>query len=181
MRSISVVSAGQAADHVAMCGLNISYYDPRRKEVRIKQAARGGQGRVFRDKHIKAIVVRYSETGGDSNGVADMELIRKAGQRINKEITDFDASQNDMRHTGTPYLVEIMNRFDLLPVQNFRYGADPQNPQRSPVRFGRTVRYQRPGWLLVRLHHVLRAQRAALSPAHRSVCRAGGAGRWPGI
>ena len=26
--------------------------------------------------------------------------------------------------TGTPYLVEIMNKFDLLPVQNFRYGAD---------------------------------------------------------
>jgi len=125
-RNISIVSAGQAADHVAMCGLNISYYDPRRKEVRIKQAARGGQGRVFRDKRLKAIVVRYSETGGDSNGVADLDLIRRAGQRINKEITDFDASQNDMRHTGTPYLVEIMNRFDLLPVQNFRYGADPQ-------------------------------------------------------
>jgi len=125
-RSISVISAGQAADHVAMCGLNISYYDPRRKEVRIKQAARGGSGRVFRDKHIKAIVVRYSETGGDSNGAYDMDLIRKAGKRINKEITDFDASQNDMRHTGTPYLVEIMNRFDLLPVQNFRFGADPE-------------------------------------------------------
>lgn len=125
-RSISVLSAGQAADHVAMCGINISYYDPRRKEVRIKQAARGGQGRVFRDKRIKAVVVHYSETGGDSNGAADLELIRKAGQRINKEISDFDASQNDMRHTGTPYLVEIMNKFDLLPVQNFRFGADPE-------------------------------------------------------
>lgn len=125
-RNISIISAGQAADHVAMCGLNISYYDPRRKAIRIKQAARGGSGRVLRDKRIKAIVVRYSETGGDSNGTADIELIRKAGKRINKEITDFDASQNDMRHTGTPYLVEIMNRFDLLPVQNFRYGADPQ-------------------------------------------------------
>ena len=125
-RSVSIISAGQAADHVAMCGLNISYYDPRRKEIRIKQAARGGSGRVLRDKKIKAIVVHYSETGGDSNHTADIELIRKAGQRINKEITDFDASQNDMRHTGTPYLVEIMNKFDLLPVQNFRYGADPE-------------------------------------------------------
>ncbi len=124
-RSISVISAGQAADHNAICGLNVSYYDPRRKEVRIKQAARGGCGCVLRDKKIKALVVRYSETGADSNGVANMELIRRAGQRINKEIADFDASQNDMRHTGTPYLVEIMNRFDLLPVQNFRYGSDP--------------------------------------------------------
>jgi len=125
-RNISMLSAGQAADHVAMCGLNISYYDPRRKEIRIKQAARGGQGRVFRDKHLKAVVVHFSGTGGDSNGVANMELIRAAGQRINKEIADFDASQNDMRHTGTPYLVEIMNRFDLLPTQNFRYGGDPE-------------------------------------------------------
>ncbi len=85
MRNISVVSAGQAADHVAMCGLNISYYDPHRKEIRIKQAARGGAGRVLRDKHLKAIVIRYSDTGGNSNGVVNMELIRKAGQRINKE------------------------------------------------------------------------------------------------
>ncbi len=127
MRAISVITAGKGAEHVAMAGLNISYYDPRRKEIRIKQAARGGCGRVLRDKKIKAIVVRYSDLGGDSNGVADMSLLRKAGQRINKEITDFDAVQNDMRHTGTPYLVEIMNRFDLLPVENFRFGAHPDH------------------------------------------------------
>ncbi len=127
MRSISVMSAGQAAEHIPMCGLNLSYYDPKRDEVRIKQCARGGQGRVFRDKGLKAVVVRYSTLGPDSNGVADMALLRKAGQRIKKEITDFDASQNDMRTVGTPYLVEIMDRFDLLPVENFRYGADPQS------------------------------------------------------
>jgi aldehyde:ferredoxin oxidoreductase len=126
-RNISVISAGQAADHVAMCGLNISFYDVRRKEVRIKQAARGGAGRVLRDKRIKAIVVRYSNMSGDSNGVADMSLLRKAGQRINQEIVDFDAAQNDMRNVGTPYLVEIMDRFDLLPVENFRFGSHPDH------------------------------------------------------
>lgn len=125
-RAISVISAGQAADHVLMCGLNLSYWDARRQEVRIKQCARGGCGTVLRDKKIKAIVVKYSSMSAESNGVADMALIRRAGQRINKEISDFDASQNDMRGTGTPYLVEIMNRFDLLPVQNFRFGADPE-------------------------------------------------------
>jgi len=124
-RAITVISAGQAADYIPMCGLNISYWDARRQEVRIKQAARGGCGTVLRNKKIKAIVVKYSSMNADSNGVADMALLRRAGQRINKEITDFDASQNDMRGTGTPYLVEIMNRFDLLPVQNFRFGADP--------------------------------------------------------
>jgi aldehyde:ferredoxin oxidoreductase len=124
-RSISVISSGQAADHVAMCGLNISYYDPRRHEIRIKQAARGGAGTVFRDKKIKAIVVRFSSLNAESNGPANLSLLRKAGQRINKEINEFDVSQNDMGGTGTPYLVEIMNKFDLLPVQNYRYGADP--------------------------------------------------------
>ncbi|MDO9085938.1 MAG: aldehyde ferredoxin oxidoreductase C-terminal domain-containing protein [Anaerolineaceae bacterium] len=124
-RNISVISAGQAAEFVPICGLNISYYDPKRGEVRYKQAARGGAGTVLRNKKIKAIVVRYSGLNADSNGVANMELLRKAGQRINKEITAFDASQNDMRGTGTPYLVDIMNRFDLLPTHNFQYGSHP--------------------------------------------------------
>jgi len=122
-RSISVISAGQAAEHVPICGLNISYYDPRRNEVRFKQAARGGAGTVLRNKNIKAIVVRYSELSSDSNGVANMDLLRKAGARINKEISTFDSSQNDMRYTGTPYLVDIMNRFDLLPTHNFKFGS----------------------------------------------------------
>lgn len=129
MRGISVISAGAAAEHVPMCGLNISYYDVKRDEVRIKQAARGGAGTVLRDKKIKAIVVRYTDLGGDSNGVANMELVRAAGGRIKKEITRFDSSQNDMGGTGTPYLVEIMNKFDLLPVKNFRFGHHPDAPK----------------------------------------------------
>ena len=123
-RNISVVSAGQAADYVAICGLNISYYDPKRNEVRIKQAARGGSGRVFRDKGIKAIVVRYSNLNANSNGVANMALIRKAGKRINNEIKEFDPVQNDMRHLGTTHLIEIINAADLLPVENFRFSTD---------------------------------------------------------
>jgi aldehyde:ferredoxin oxidoreductase len=74
-RSLSVISSGQAAEHVPMCGLNISYWDVRRQEVRIKQAARGGAGTVLRDKKIKAIVVKYSETSGDSNGAANLERL----------------------------------------------------------------------------------------------------------
>jgi len=126
-RNVSVISAGQAAEYLPICGLNISYYDPKRDEVRYKQAARGGAGTVLRNKHIKAIVVRYSGLSANSNGVANMELLRKAGSRINKEISTFDASQNDMRHTGTPYLVEIMNRFDLLPTFNFKYGSHAES------------------------------------------------------
>jgi aldehyde:ferredoxin oxidoreductase len=125
-RALSIASSGVAAANVPICGVNLSYYDPRRQEIRIKQAARGGSGTVLRDKRVKAVIVKYSSLSGDSNGAANIELIRAAGKRINKEISDFDASQNDMRHVGTPYLVEIMNKFDILPVQNFRFGSDPQ-------------------------------------------------------
>jgi len=124
-RSISVFSAGQAAEHIRFAVINSSWYDVRRKEVRYKQAGRGGAGRVFRDKKIKGIVVKFSNMKGDLNGVADMALIRKAGQRINKEITDFDDAQNQMRKIGTANLVEIMDHFNLLPVHNFRYGSHP--------------------------------------------------------
>lgn len=126
MKGLSIISAGDAANYVAMSCLNVSYYDSRRKEIKIKQAARGGIGRVFRDKNIKAVIVKFSNLGPNSNGAADIELVRKAGKRINKEIADFDPIQNDMSNTGTPYLVEIMSKFDLLPVENFRFGSTPQ-------------------------------------------------------
>lgn len=124
-RSISVMSAGQAADHIRYAIINASWYDVRRKEVRIKQAGRGGSGRVFRDKKIKAIVVKYSNMRGDSNGPADMALIRKASKRINTEIAELDDQQNQMRKVGTANIVEIMDHFDLLPTHNFRYGSHP--------------------------------------------------------
>jgi aldehyde:ferredoxin oxidoreductase len=124
-RNISVLSAGQAAEHIRYALINSSWYDVRRKEIRLKQAGRGGAGRVFRDKKIKGIVVKFSNMKGDLNGVADMALIRKAGQRINKEITELDEVQNNMRKVGTSNIVGIMDHFDLLPVHNFRYGSHP--------------------------------------------------------
>ena len=125
MRSVSVVSTGQGAAYSRYAGLNLSWYDVRRKEVRVKQAGRGGAGRVFRHKGLKAIVVRYSQMKGDSNNPADMDLIRKAGTRINKEISELDSKQNNMRKIGTGHLPPIMNEFDLLPVNNYRYGSHP--------------------------------------------------------
>lgn len=124
-RGIAVLASGQAAEHTRIALISSSWYDVRRKEARLKQAGRGGPGRVFRDKKIKAIVVRFSDMGGDKNNVADMALVRKAGQRINKEIADFDDKQNQMRKVGTANIVEIMDHFDLLPVHNFRYGSHP--------------------------------------------------------
>jgi aldehyde:ferredoxin oxidoreductase len=124
---VSVVTSGEAADHIRYAGLNLSYFDPRRGEVRVKQAARGGSGRVFRDKGIKGIVVRFSGMSGSTNNPAKPDLIRKAGRRINREISTLDAEQNNMREIGTAHLVEIMDHFDLLPVHNFRFGQHPEH------------------------------------------------------
>ncbi|MGA9349948.1 MAG: aldehyde ferredoxin oxidoreductase C-terminal domain-containing protein [Anaerolineae bacterium] len=125
-RDISTVSAGSGADHALIGCLNFSWYDVRRKGVRFKQAGRGGIGTVLRDKRIKALVVKYSGSKGVANNPSDKERITKVGARINKEISDYDAVQNRMRNVGTPYLVKIMNDYDLLPVHNFKFGSHPE-------------------------------------------------------
>ncbi len=57
-RNIAVVSAGRAASHARIGCLNFSFYDWRRRLPRFKQAGRGGIGRVFRDKKLKALVLK---------------------------------------------------------------------------------------------------------------------------
>jgi aldehyde:ferredoxin oxidoreductase len=124
-RNVSVVTAGKGSEHTRIGCLNVSWYDGRRHQARVKQAGRGGLGTVLRDKRIKGIVVRYTGLKADSNDPADPKRIRAVGQRINKEIADLDDSQNRMRRVGTAHLVEIMNDYDLLPVHNFRFGSHP--------------------------------------------------------
>ena len=123
--AVSTVSAGRGAEHTRIGCLNFSFFDMKRRKVRVKQAGRGGIGTVFRDKKIAALVVKKHGISGDANRPADPERVRKAGERINKEILELDASQNDMRSVGTSHLVEIMDEYDLLPVENYRFGSHP--------------------------------------------------------
>lgn len=58
MRNVAVVSAGRAAGHTRMGVLNFSFWDWRRRVARLKQAGRGGIGTVFRDKKLKALVIK---------------------------------------------------------------------------------------------------------------------------
>ncbi|MGE5340775.1 MAG: aldehyde ferredoxin oxidoreductase N-terminal domain-containing protein [Candidatus Omnitrophota bacterium] len=57
-RNIAVVSAGRGAQYTRMGILNFSFWDWRRNVARLKQAGRGGIGRVFRDKMLKALVIK---------------------------------------------------------------------------------------------------------------------------
>ncbi len=121
-KNVSVVSAGTAADHTLIGMLNFTFWDNKRKLVRLKQAGRGGIGSVFRDKKIKALVCKIPGVKGNLNNVVDMSSIMERGKRFNKEMRELDDQQCEMKSKGTAHLTNIMNDYDLLPVNNFQYG-----------------------------------------------------------
>ena len=123
---ISVVSAGKAAEHSYWGCMNFSFYDIRRKVCRMKQAGRGGLGTILRDKKIKAIVAKVEKFTGVSNNPADPNKIAEIGTKLHREIRDLDRYQCNMRAVGTGHLVEIMDQYDLLPCENYRFGSFPK-------------------------------------------------------
>jgi len=125
-KNIGIVSSGAAADNSLIGMLNFTFYDPKRKLVRLKQAGRGGIGTVFRDKKIKAIVCKIPGVKGNLNNVVDLAAIMERGKRFNREMRELDDSQAEMRTKGTAHLTNIMNDYDLLPVNNFKYGQHPE-------------------------------------------------------
>jgi aldehyde:ferredoxin oxidoreductase len=122
-KNIGVVSTGSAAEHSLIGMLNFSFYDPKRKKVRMKQAGRGGIGTVFRNKKIKALVCKIPGVKGNLNNVVDLEAIMERGKRFNREIRELDDKQCRMRKVGTAHLMEIMDDHDLLPTHNYKYGS----------------------------------------------------------
>jgi aldehyde:ferredoxin oxidoreductase len=121
-RSISVVSTGSGAMHSRFGCLNVTWYDPKRKRPRLKQAGRGGLGTVFTDKGIKAIVVRWDTVSLSSNNPSDKDGVKSVAKQYSKEIVALDPKQNQMAKIGTTHIVSIMNDFDLLPTHNFQFG-----------------------------------------------------------
>jgi aldehyde:ferredoxin oxidoreductase len=137
-RSISAVSSGPGAEHTFFGCLNFSWYDAARKINRYKQAGRGGIGTVLRHKKVKAIVAKYSgKISVETDGPADAELLKKVGSAYNLEIRTLDPKQSMMGSVGTAHLVTIMNDFDLLPVDNFRFGSHPDAPKLGMEVYGR--------------------------------------------
>jgi aldehyde:ferredoxin oxidoreductase len=124
-KNIGVVSSGSAAEHSLIGMLNFSFYDSKRKKVRLKQAGRGGIGTVFRNKKIKAVVCKIPGVKGNLNNVVDLEVIMERGRRFNREMRELDDKQCQMRQVGTAHLMEIMNDHDLLPVHNYKFGSHP--------------------------------------------------------
>lgn len=123
--NVAVVSAGTAADNSLIGMLNFSFFDMKRKLVRLKQAGRGGIGTVLRDKKIKALVAHSKGVTGNRNNVVDLQAIMERGKNFNREMRELDDKQCEMRSKGTAHLTLVMNDYDLLPVNNFKFGSHP--------------------------------------------------------
>ncbi|MCU0639354.1 MAG: 2Fe-2S iron-sulfur cluster-binding protein, partial [Candidatus Krumholzibacteria bacterium] len=65
----------------------------------------------------------------EMNHPHDAKMIRNYGMRINAEMATLDRSQCRMREVGTANIVDVMDAYDLLPVQNYRFGSHPDTPK----------------------------------------------------
>ncbi|MFO7997802.1 MAG: aldehyde ferredoxin oxidoreductase C-terminal domain-containing protein, partial [Bacteroidales bacterium] len=122
-RNIGIVSSGAAAEHSLLGMINFTFYDMKRKKIRLKQAGRGGIGTVMRDKKIKAIVAKVEGVTGNLNHVNDLETIKEKGRSFQQEMKQLDDDQCQMRKKGTANILNVMNDYDLLPVHNFKFGS----------------------------------------------------------
>jgi aldehyde:ferredoxin oxidoreductase len=66
------------------------------------------------------------EVVDDLNRPMNPQLIRDHGMRVNAEMAVLDKDQCRMREVGTANIVEVMDRYDLLPVMNYRFGSHPE-------------------------------------------------------
>ena len=110
-RNIAVVSAGQAALHSRMGVLNFSFWDWRRNVTRLKQAGRGGVGTVFRDKMLKALVIKNRDITPawrvEENKVAQWVNPKKILTQPENEIEILDAII-DKWGNDHEYVIEMM-------------------------------------------------------------------------
>ena len=134
--SVSVISSGRAAQNAMIGCLNFSFYDKWRKCTRLKQAGRGGIGTLFRHKKIKAVVIRWRGTvRSELNGIVNKGLLNTAGLNLHREMALFDKKQNQMRRIGTANIIEVMDKYDLLPTHNYQYGAHKDTPNIASTVF----------------------------------------------
>ena len=123
--NMAAVTTGIGARHTRFGIINSLFYDKRRKRMRCKQAGRGGTGTVMRAKGLRAVVVRSSLPRVQANNPVDKDGVREAGADLKKVVSKMDPQQLRLSSWGTPVLMEYMNKFHILPVNNYQYGSSP--------------------------------------------------------
>lgn len=122
--NVAFVNTGIGAENTFLGCINSVYYDVRRKRCRAKQAGRGGTGTVMRKKGLWGIIVKCNASKGNSNHPADPARLRNAGKKLRKVIREVDPKAMSLGTQGTTCLIDMMNSFNLLPINNFQYGID---------------------------------------------------------
>ena len=112
LRSIAVVSAGPAADHARMGALNFTFWDWRRNAPRLKQAGRGGIGTVFRNKKLKALLIKNRGITPawrvEENKVAKLIAPRTISVQTCRNEIDELHQIIDRWHANPEYVIEMM-------------------------------------------------------------------------
>jgi aldehyde:ferredoxin oxidoreductase len=123
--SVAAVTTGIGAKNTRFGIINSLYYDKRRGRIRAKQAGRGGTGTVMCQKSLRAIIVRSNLSRVQANNPVDKKGVKQAGSQLKKVLSEMDPQQLRLASWGTPILIEYMNKFHILPVNNYQYGNHP--------------------------------------------------------
>lgn len=133
--NVAYVNAGVGAANAFYGCINSVYYDARRKRCRAKQAGRGGTGTVMRDKGLWGVLVKCNRRRADANRPADRDRVRSAGRALRDVIREVDPNAMSLGTQGTTALMDMMNGFHLLPINNYQYGMDEREKQVSGFVF----------------------------------------------
>lgn len=123
--NIAAVTNGIGATNTRFGVINSLFYDKRRKRMRAKQAGRGGTGTVMSVKGLNAVIVRCSNAKVDANHPVDEKGVKQSGANLKKVVSQVDPQQLRLASWGTPVLVEYMDKYHILPVNNYQYGQHP--------------------------------------------------------
>jgi aldehyde:ferredoxin oxidoreductase len=123
---MAAVATGTGACNARFGIVNSLFYDKRRKRLRSKQAGRGGTGTVMRQKGLKGVIVRSALPPTTGNNPMDPGEVKEAGANLKRVLSLMDPKQLRLSDWGTPVLVEYMNKFHILPVNNYQYGSHPK-------------------------------------------------------
>ncbi len=125
--TVAAVTIGQGANTTKFGIVNSLYFDKKRNRIRAKQAGRGGTGTVMRSKGLRSIIARSSLSKANGNNAIDKEGVRKAGSHLREIVAKHDPEQLNLSAWGTTALSEYMDKFHILPINNYQFGQSPQS------------------------------------------------------
>ncbi|MFC2069275.1 aldehyde ferredoxin oxidoreductase C-terminal domain-containing protein [Chloroflexota bacterium] len=126
---LAAITAGKGACNTRFGIINSLFFDRRRMRIRSKQAGRGGTGTVMRSKKLRGIVVSSSLPKANGNNAIDKEGVRRAGSQLKEVISKADPAQLHLSAWGTTILSEYMDKFHILPINNYQYGQSAESPK----------------------------------------------------